>query len=325
MLFSALFIQQSLGKIEIHFHVFAGLALLLRYRDMKPLLAGVVTAAVHHLAFNYCQQWGWAVGDAPITIFDYGAGLDIVLLHAAFVVFEAALLGYMIVGLTEQLVENANKAADDRDVLSALNKAVIEQDTLTRLPENNQYAEVVNGLLSMMDKNFRVRQAFDKASTSLVLTDAEGAILDMNVSASGMFERQEKAFRSLSSSFSHSNASGSNIEAILPGNVNWQSAQASSHYFDLADRHFSLWVTPVENEAGKVVAYVIEWKDRTADVLIESEVEQIVTAAARGNLTQRLSSEGKRGFHASLADSISRLVSSAERDRRCLWCALRSF
>ena len=31
MLFSALFIQQSLGKIEIHFHVFAGLALLLRY------------------------------------------------------------------------------------------------------------------------------------------------------------------------------------------------------------------------------------------------------------------------------------------------------
>ena len=312
MLFSALFIQQSLGKIEIHFHVFAGLALLLRYRDMKPLLAGVVTAAVHHLAFNYCQQWGWTMGGTPITIFDYGTGLDIVLLHAAFVVFEAALLGYMIVGLTEQLVENANKGADDREVLSALNKAVVEQDTLTRLPENNQYAEVVNGLLSMMDENLRVRQAFDKASTSLVLTDAEGAILDMNVSASAMFERQEKAFQSLSSSFSHTNATGSSIKAILPGNVDWQSGKASSHYFEVADRHFSLWVTPVENEAGKVIAYVFEWKDRTADVLIESEVEQIVTAAARGDLGQRLSSEGKRGFHASLADSINRLVSSAD-------------
>ena len=312
MLFSALFIQQSLGKIEIHFHVFAGLALLLRYRDMKPLLAGVVTIALHHLAFNYCQQWGWSMFGTPITIFDYGTGLDIVLLHATFVIFEAALLGYMIIGLTEQLVQNANKGADDREVLNALNKAVVEQDTLTRLPDNNPYARVVNGLLAMMDENLRVRQAFDKASTSLVLTDANGQILDLNGSAEKMFERQQATFRSLNAAFSHTHATGSDITSILPGSVAWHTAKSSSHFFDIADRHFSLWVTPVESDVGKVIAYVFEWKDRTADVRIESEVEAIVLAAARGDLGQRLSADGKRGFHAKLADSINRLVSSAD-------------
>ncbi|MEL7023253.1 MAG: hypothetical protein AAGL69_05860 [Pseudomonadota bacterium] len=53
MLFSALFIQQGLGRIEWHFHVFATLAFVIRYKDIRPLLAAVVTIAVHHVALNY--------------------------------------------------------------------------------------------------------------------------------------------------------------------------------------------------------------------------------------------------------------------------------
>ena len=40
MAFSALFIQQQLGLIEMHFHVFAALALLVRYKDPIALFNG---------------------------------------------------------------------------------------------------------------------------------------------------------------------------------------------------------------------------------------------------------------------------------------------
>ncbi|MDO6459634.1 methyl-accepting chemotaxis protein [Granulosicoccaceae sp. 1_MG-2023] len=312
MLFSALFIQQSLGKIEIHFHVFAALALLLRYRDMKPLLAGVVTTAAHHLFFNYCQEWGWSVLGSPITIFDYGTGLDIVLLHAAFVVFEASLLGYMITGLTAQMVQNADKSADDHEVLETLNKAVVEQDTLTRLPDDNAYAKVVNGLLEMMDESLRVRQGFDKATTSLVLTDKNGLVLDVNQSASALLRRHQDTLRSIKPDFSADAITGTQLADLLPAGLVWKNTIVTAHRFAIGDYHFALWVNPVRNDAGDTIAHVFEWLDRTAEVQTESEVEAIVTAASHGDLSRRLSNDGKTGFHARLTDRINQLVNAAD-------------
>lgn len=46
MAFSGLYIQQGLGRIEMHFHVFAGLALVTCYKSLIPLVAAVVTIAV---------------------------------------------------------------------------------------------------------------------------------------------------------------------------------------------------------------------------------------------------------------------------------------
>src|SRR5579862_6196903 len=58
MTFSALFIWQGQGMIEMHFHVFAGLAFLVIYRDWRVPLWGAVVIAVHHLVFSVLQQSG---------------------------------------------------------------------------------------------------------------------------------------------------------------------------------------------------------------------------------------------------------------------------
>jgi len=92
MIFSALLIHQTHGLIEMHFAIFVLLAFLLYYRDWLPIVTAATVIAVHHLAFNYLQASG-----APVYVFNYGTGFNIVLLHAAFVVFESALLVYMAV------------------------------------------------------------------------------------------------------------------------------------------------------------------------------------------------------------------------------------
>jgi methyl-accepting chemotaxis protein len=82
----ALMIHAARGVSEAHFGVFAFLAVTVVYRHWLPVLAGAGTIALHHLSFNFFQQWGWG----PVCFTDPGLGK--VVEHAAYVVAEAAIL-----------------------------------------------------------------------------------------------------------------------------------------------------------------------------------------------------------------------------------------
>ncbi|MEA2072096.1 MAG: ATP-binding protein [Campylobacterota bacterium] len=86
--FSIIMIQQSLGRIEMHFHIFGALSFLVIYRDPKIVSIASIFILLHHLIFNYLQEFNINFFNTPVIIFNYGCGLDIVLLHAAFVIFE---------------------------------------------------------------------------------------------------------------------------------------------------------------------------------------------------------------------------------------------
>jgi methyl-accepting chemotaxis protein len=87
MIVTALHIHQAHGMIEIHFGLFVLLAFLLIYRDWIPLVVAAGIVAVHHLAFDFAQRNG-----VPLWVFASNTGFSIVLIHAAYVVFETALL-----------------------------------------------------------------------------------------------------------------------------------------------------------------------------------------------------------------------------------------
>ncbi len=82
----ALVIHVAHGRAESHFAVFAFLAVTVVYRHWLPVLVAAVAIAVHHLSFNFFQQWGWG----PICFTEPGFGR--VLEHAAYVVAEAGIL-----------------------------------------------------------------------------------------------------------------------------------------------------------------------------------------------------------------------------------------
>ena len=64
----------------------------------------------------------------------------------------------------------------------------------------------------------------------------------------------------------------------------------------------------VEDADGTLVGYVIQWRDRSAEARIEAEVSSVVSAASRGDLAQRLSTDGLEGFHLSLAAQLNQLL-----------------
>lgn len=105
--FSLIFIQQHLGRIEMHFHIFVAIAFLLRYKDITPLIAAAAATALHHGLFNFAQDMEMAIAGTPIMIFDYGCGWDIVALHATFVVVEVVAFSLISLSLTREYIRNA--------------------------------------------------------------------------------------------------------------------------------------------------------------------------------------------------------------------------
>ena len=85
----ALLIHSARGQPEAHFAVFAFLPCAMVYRSWVPVASAAVTIAVHHLSFNYFQQWGWG----PICFTE--PSLAMVIEHAAYVVVQAAILMVM--------------------------------------------------------------------------------------------------------------------------------------------------------------------------------------------------------------------------------------
>ncbi|MEO7719825.1 MAG: methyl-accepting chemotaxis protein [Capsulimonas sp.] len=117
MIYSALFIQQTHGLSEMHFHIFSALAFLLAYRDWRPIVAAAGAVAIHHVAFAICQTVG-----LPIYVYS-GESIGIILrtaIHASFVVFETSVLVVLAVDMrrewrvAEQLGDIARTLGDGR-------------------------------------------------------------------------------------------------------------------------------------------------------------------------------------------------------------------
>jgi len=93
-----LMIHLTHGMLEMHFGIFVVLALLLPYCDWRPIALGALWIALHHVGFAYLQAAG-----LPVYIFPHAHGLWMVVIHAIYVVIEAALLSYLAVMLQRLL------------------------------------------------------------------------------------------------------------------------------------------------------------------------------------------------------------------------------
>ncbi len=110
MIFAALHIHQAAGMTEVHFGIFVMLAFLLCYRDWSVVVVAAGVIAVHHLSFDYLQQLGYGV--MCLT----KPGLGIVIVHAAYVVAETAVLSYLAVMLQREAVQSAELRSSVADL-----------------------------------------------------------------------------------------------------------------------------------------------------------------------------------------------------------------
>ena len=105
MIFSALHIHQVAGMTEVHFGIFVLLAFLLCYRDWSVIAVAAGVIAVHHFTFDYLQELGYGV------LCLVKPGIEIVLIHAAYVIVESCVLVYLAVILHREALQAAELTA----------------------------------------------------------------------------------------------------------------------------------------------------------------------------------------------------------------------
>lgn len=289
MLFSALFIQQSAGRIELHFHVFSGLAMLTRYKDVVATLAGAGTIAVHHLAFNYCQQFGVSAFGTPIIVFDYGTGLDIVLIHAGFVVLSVLVNGRIINISTEQFIA-ASEMAEENRVLADVRDHALQDAEVIRTREQAQAEELrnkVDRLLSAVD---------DAASGNLaaeISVKGDDAIGRVGNGLSGLFTDLKDSIGAIArhaETLGEASSALSQVSTQLETDAHTSSDQASNAGGQAVDMNAA--IDSVARSAERLAANINQVASQAEHALhVTDEASKIITRSS--GLMAELSQAGE--------------------------------
>ena len=171
--------------------------------------------------------------------------------------------------------------------------------------------ELVNQRLAT--DNARIRTALDGCTTNMMIADAEHRIVYLNRAVQDMMLRCEADLRRALPQFDAARLLGASMDVFHRNPAHQRGMLESlrgTHRtrIEVAGLHFELVATPVQEAGGARLGTVVEWRDRTAEVGIEREIEGVVSAAAEGDFARRVQPEGKSGFFAELARHVNQLL-----------------
>ena len=164
----------------------------------------------------------------------------------------------------------------------------------------------------------RIRQALDNVQSCVMVANNELDIIYMNNTVQEMFNNAQADIRTQLPGFDSSKLLGANIDQFhkTPSHQRNLLAGLNGSYSSelvIGGRHMNVVATPVKNDEGERIGFVAEWVDRTREVKVEKEIEEIVDSVKIGRLDKRLSLADKQGFFAKLSEGINELTDVIER------------
>lgn len=312
MVIAACMIQQMHGMIEMHFGIFVLLACLVIYRDWLVILVAAGVIAVHHLVFNFLQAGGYGV-----WVFAQGASFGLVVLHALYVIFEAALLIYFANNA-------ANEAIESLETRSFGNYLVMQDGKINlnieKFDAESQFAQDFSDYLrSLQDVVYELDQRAESIS------HASREIAAGNLDLSERTEQQASALEETSASM---------IEMMEAARTNADSAREANRLVDdsreKAERggrvvHEAVEamteITQSSHKIGKITAVIDEIAFQTNLLALNAAVEAArageqgrgfaVVAAEVRSLAAR-SAEAAKEIKALIDDSVHKVEAGAE-------------
>ncbi len=197
-----------------------------------------------------------------------------------------------------------------RDELAQLNRSLQTMQTKLRRQIESERAHAA--------ENARVRQALDKVSTSVLLADAQQHIIYLNEAAQAMFARSQTEIRKALPSFDAGRLSSANLDGLSQSPHEQRLAMealTSTHAEErkLGGCTFRVVANPVMSDQRERIGTVQEWTDRTPEVAVEQELQQMLAATLDGDLTKRINLSGKTGFFHGMSRGVNGLADNLER------------
>ena len=167
------------------------------------------------------------------------------------------------------------------------------------------------------DENLHIKIALDNVRTGVILADNERNIIYLNKSVINMFSKAEAEIRNLLPDFCVTKLINTNLDSFHKAFKHQllhsdPVTGSNTVNLDLVGYSMDIVITPVITPEGKSIGSVAEWVDRTAEVVVEKEVANILFAAVMGDFSKRIVMKGKEGFFRELSESINQLMQTTE-------------
>jgi methyl-accepting chemotaxis protein len=170
---------------------------------------------------------------------------------------------------------------------------------------------------AIANENLRVRTALEASTTGMFITDAEHTIVYTNPALRSMLDGYSEQ---IVAAIPHINAEAplvgqsagvlehdGKLDAALTGQLERDGTAVREMKYGNAA--FAQNISAIRSaDGGQIVGTVYEWRDRSVEAAVEAEVAQIVRAAARGDLSHRVSTDDKQGFYLQLAEQLNDLL-----------------
>ena len=184
--------------------------------------------------------------------------------------------------------------------------AVMIANLKSNIDETQQRAEAAT----------RIRLALDVGRTNVLVADADGKIIYVNQSAYRTLQEGVEELQQDLPGFDPEQLLDSNIWSLhMRPEEQRKAVQALTEEqredLEIGGRSLRLITNPVFNADRERIGTVVEFTDRTAEVAVEREVEEIVGAARHGNLERRIEVANKQGFFKSLGEDVNQLLTVA--------------
>ncbi|WP_281213016.1 methyl-accepting chemotaxis protein [Shewanella insulae] len=166
-------------------------------------------------------------------------------------------------------------------------------------------------------ENARIKQALDNVSSNTMVADADLNIIYMNKAVSQMFKQAQNDIAKDLPNFDANNLMGVNIDNFHKNpshqrNLLKTLTTTYTSQLKVGGRTFQVVANPIRDPNGDSIGTVVEWADRTAEVAIEHEIDSIIAAASKGDLSLRVGTQDKEGFFLNLSNGLNRLVGIAD-------------
>ena len=161
--------------------------------------------------------------------------------------------------------------------------------------------------------NAAFRGALDQLDANVMVVDTDLKIIFVNPAASQMMERAQDAFRRDLPGFDAKMLLGASLEsltrepAVVRGAVERLTDPVSRQEV-IGGRTMKTLMSAMKDGTGRRLGTVLEWFDRTQEMATETELQNVISAVTAGNVDDRISTDGKRGFFLTLTHGINELV-----------------
>ncbi|MEI8394383.1 MAG: nitrate- and nitrite sensing domain-containing protein [Rhodospirillaceae bacterium] len=221
----------------------------------------------------------------------------------------ALLLGLLIVRTIVRTLGGLKNAT----IRIAAGDATMDIPGIDRSDELGELARAIKAIHEAGVSAARIKTALDNVSANTMMAAPDGTIIYLNSAVETMFRRAEADLRREMPHFNVDKLLGSSIDIFHKEPQRIRAMLATLHdvyrtQIRVGVRHFALVATPVINAKDERLGTAVEWRDITQELHINDEVASMVDAAIKGDLSRRITLEGKDGFMLRLAEGVNALT-----------------